>query len=429
MSNLLNRIIITSLIFISLIAGYRPISLGREDLISAYSAITVDGFDFIIVGRALAEGFIGEIISLRNPAYTLISYLDAITGKVGLIFGATISLSLILQIFSLIKIMKFFRLQIVMQNLILLSFFIHWIHFINLYILSDLFSLSIMLLGFYFLVTGLNAINFTRKEFIGILLISVSALGQFYTLLSLGVLILKITNFSINKVIRFKILSIVCFNIFIIVAVRSYWNFLIPHKSVPLNLELIKFNFNMFNFYLNTWFVMFMPLVIPVIIFVMPRIKKDFLYNLSKESLFFKSNVLVIALITFFYQWAESRFSYLLFIFTFVLVIYTVRNNEKIWKDFLYLCTVLTILFSVFWSPTNKWQPRVGETVFFRPWIVERYWETVPFKYYVELRESYCGISGASEKEKRWEQINNSDILRLVVPVRETALFGIRNCL
>ena len=432
MSKLINRLIITALILISLISGYRPISLGRKDLISAYSAITVDGFDFIIAGRALADGFVGRIVSLRNPAYTFISYLDAITGKVGIIFGITISLSLLIQIYSMIKIMKFFNLQVVLQNLILLSFFFHWIHYINIYILSDLFSLSLMLLGLYFLITGINQNIFTKNESIGIFIISISALGQFYTLLSLGILIIKLTNQNIQKSIRLKILLILALNISIVIGIRLCWNLLVPHKSVPLNIELLKLNFNMLNFYSNTWIVMFLPLLISVIILIISNLNfnfKSYLHNYIKESLFFLVNVVVIAIITFFYQWPESRFSYLLFIFTFILVIYTVKNNEKIWKDFMYLCTILTILFSIFWSPVNKWQPRVGESVFFRPWIVERYWESVPFKYYVEIRDSYCKISDISEKKKRWQQINNIEILQMVEPVRETALFGIRNCL
>lgn len=432
MAKLLNQIIIIILILLSLISGYRPISFGQKDLISAYSAITVDGFDFIIVGRALAQGFEGEVVSLRNPAFTLISYLDAITGKIGFIFGATISLSLLLQIYSLIKIMKFFKLNLLLQNLILLSFFLHWIHFINLYILSDLFSLSIMLLGIYFLLTGINENSLTLKEFIGSTLISISALGQFYTLFGFGILLLKILNNNIQRFIRLKILSIVAINILILIMIRLLWNYTVPHKSVPLNFELLKINLNMINFYLNTWTVMFLPIIVSIILIIIPKFKvnfKDRVYNVNKEFIFLFSYVAVIAAITLFYQWAESRFSYLLFIFTFILIIYIVKSNEKIWIDFLYSCTILTIIFSVLWSPINKWQPRVGESVFFRPWIVERYWEAIPFKYYVELRESYCNITNVIEKEKRWEEINNSDILRLVEPVRETALFGIKNCL
>ena len=50
-----------------IIATYRPMSINRKDILESYSAVTVDGFDFIITGRALASGIYTDWPVLRNP--------------------------------------------------------------------------------------------------------------------------------------------------------------------------------------------------------------------------------------------------------------------------------------------------------------------------------------------------------------------------
>jgi hypothetical protein len=57
------------------------------DILASYSAIMVDGFEFIITGRAFAMVILENYPILRNPPYVLLAALDSVLGKSGFISG------------------------------------------------------------------------------------------------------------------------------------------------------------------------------------------------------------------------------------------------------------------------------------------------------------------------------------------------------
>jgi hypothetical protein len=173
------------------IVTYRPLSLNQKDLLESYSAITVDGFDFIITGRALMGGIISDWPVLRNPLFTSISALDSFFGNFGVAFSITIGISLLLQFISLSKLCNYFKLNEITSASIFLVFFMNNIHFIDVYILSDSISLSLMLFGITLIIVKKS----NKSELLGSLLIVFSSLGQFYTLF--GLLFLLIADFSV----------------------------------------------------------------------------------------------------------------------------------------------------------------------------------------------------------------------------------------
>jgi hypothetical protein len=59
---------VVSLVIVqALMAGYRPMNFQGIDILASYSAITVDGFEFIVTGRAFAMGILENYPILRNP--------------------------------------------------------------------------------------------------------------------------------------------------------------------------------------------------------------------------------------------------------------------------------------------------------------------------------------------------------------------------
>ena len=136
-----------------LIVTYRPLSLNRKDIIESYSAITVDGFDFIVTGRALASGIFSNSPVLRNPLFTAISTLDSVLGGIGIAFSVFIGIALSLQFYSISKILKHFQINSIMSASLFIVFFMNNIHFIDVYILSDAISLSLMLYGISLIIT------------------------------------------------------------------------------------------------------------------------------------------------------------------------------------------------------------------------------------------------------------------------------------
>ena len=415
------------------IATYRPLSLDGKDILGSYSAITVDGFDFILTGRAIASGVIVELPVLRNPLFTLISAIDYLIGGIGIAFAFTIGLSLILQYVAISKLIKFYGLSKSISTSILVIFFFNPIHFLDLYILSDSISLSIMMFGIATMIMKKS----NTSEILGVFLIIISALGQFYTLF--GLLFLFVNNriqgmTLINYMKQFlknKNIYLTAILLAFYLLIRKSWTTLIDHKSVPSNFSLLEISFKMFDFYLNTWIVLFIPFII-VILGITFNQNQKLVYFIKTK--FFDSGFIIslfLGILLFFYQWKESRFSYLLVIFIIINLI-LFFHNLKITRSieiYVIFIAILTLVFSVLWSPKDNWQPRVGETRFFRPWITERYWERVPFSYYVELRDQHCTDRNFSSISGKLPEVSDEFVKEMPTPVRDMSKFGIRNCL
>jgi hypothetical protein len=187
----------------------------------------------------------------------------------------------------------------------------------------------------------------------------------------------------------------------------------------------------MFNFYVNTWVVIFIPFIISILyfLFINPiAIVKSIKQNFINSGLYIS---IIVGFFIFFYQWSESRFSYLLFILVTLNVIIALGKGafSKHKNHLLILTAVLTIFFNIFWSPKDNWQPRVGESKFLRPWATERYWERVPFAYYVEIRDKHCLSNEALATTVQVNDLLELDLMELPGPIRDTARFGIENCL
>ena len=428
-SNLILTIVKLAILAQIAIVTYRPLSLNQKDLLESYSAITVDGFDFIITGRALMGGIISDWPVLRNPLFTSISALDSFFGNFGVAFSITIGISLLLQFISLNKLCNYFKLNEITSASIFLVFFMNNIHFIDVYILSDSISLSLMFFGITLIIVKKS----NRSELLGSLLIVFSSLGQFYTLF--GLLFLFMPNHIKIRDIFFRLKQknsiITILAILISFIVRKIWSLQIGHESVPANFSLLKFNINMFNFYINTWVVIFIPFIISLLYF---SFINPVAIVKSIKQYFFKSGLyisIIVGIFIFFYQWNESRFSYLLFIFVMINIIVffgkELLSNHK--NHLLILTAILTIFFNIIWAPKENWQPRVGESKFLRPWVTERYWERVPFAYYVEIRDKYCLSKDNSATIEQMNERFESDLMVLPSPIRDTARFGIANCL
>jgi hypothetical protein len=290
-----------------------------------------------------------------------------------------------------------------------------------------------MMIGIATLIIKKN----NTSEITGVLLIITSALGQFYTLF--GLLFLLVNNRikgmtllnSAKQFLKNKNMYLTAILLAFYLLIRKSWTTLIDHQSVPSNFSLLEVSLKMFDFYLNTWIVLFIPFII-VILGVTFTQNQTLVYFIKTK--FFDSGFIIsffLAILLFFYQWKESRFSYLLVIFI-VINLILFFNNVKITRSiefYVIFIAILTLVFSVLWSPKDNWQPRVGETRFFRPWITERYWEKVPFSYYVELRDQYCTGLNLSSISEILPEVSDEFVKEMPTPVRDMSKFGIRNCL
>jgi hypothetical protein len=107
----------------------------------------------------------------------------------------------------------------------------------------------------------------------------------------------------------------------------------------------------MFNFYLNTWGYFFAPIAISLMF------KKYYKLNfrcLSYEIIASSAVAISFAVLIFFYQWGESRFTYYIWPWAMISFFWVINPIKKIKMTF--VLSSLLIIFS-FLTPDNLWAP------------------------------------------------------------------------
>lgn len=117
---------------------------------------------------------------------------------------------------------------------------------------------------------------------------------------------------------------------------KAAWRALIPHESVPASFSLLRVSPNMINFYWHTWtFVFLLPLIVLLCCLLRHTwllIRKPALRHLQQnpsDANRHRSRVTKLVIVTIatlgtlclFYQWEESRFSFLIYPYLFALTI------------------------------------------------------------------------------------------------------------
>jgi hypothetical protein len=378
----------------ALAAAYRPLSL-KSDILSDYSLITSDGFQWIMQGRALAQGIFDQTWpELRNPGYVLITALDAFLGSAGIAIALSIALALLIQIYVIYFFTYKFSKSHLAASLIALAMILSPIHFIALHVLSDAISVALMLLMLLF---AFKTLNYQKIRFLNLFILSLATpLFQLYTLYPLLILIpfLFFLFFTLQDseqrvAIRNTLVTILSGS-FIGVSLRQLWYYLIPHESSPIQFGLINLSLNNMYFYLNTWAWLIGP------IFFILLITFSFLrFNLKTKNLF---SYYVTALFSiygvsiFFYNWQESRFSYFLTVLSFIIFALTLSKVSSLGLVNLlsFSLAFLLLFFGSILTPTNKWAPEIGEYVYFRPWILHGFWGSPPYAEYINTKHAYC---------------------------------------
>lgn len=417
-------------ISLALAAAYRPLSLNK-DILEDYSLITQDGFQWILQGRALANFIFGEPWpQLRNPGYVLITALDSFLGSQGIAIAISVFLALLIQILVIYKISFVLNNSIFFAGALVLAYILNPIQFIALHVLSDALSIAWMFIVIY----GAFLIFFLEKHIKFLYLASfglVASQFQLYTLFPILFiiifLIIKIKIAQKNNNYYKKALFYVTIGLIAGILLRQLWYKFIDHASTPNQLSLIDFNLANFNFYVNTWGWLIAPLLFLYLIFYLFLKKIKIRKNLFSN--FIISLTLVYSAAIFFYDWQESRFSYFLVGILFICfsIIVSGENRKPMLNTLGVASISIALIFGSVYTPENKWAPKIGESVLWRPWILHGFWGSPPYAEYVVARNKYCVenkfVSSSAEDVVKNEMplITNSD--------PDIGIFAIKNCL
>jgi hypothetical protein len=378
----------------ALAAAYRPLSL-KSDILSDYSLITSDGFQWIMQGRTFAQGIFDQTWpQLRNPGYVLIAALDAFLGSAGIAIAFSLALALLIQIYIVYFFTYKFSKSHLAAGFIALAMILSPIHFVALHVLSDALSVALMLLMLLFAFKTLNG---QKISLLYLFILSlVTPLFQLYALYPLLILIpfLFLLFFTFKDsdqraAVKNSLIAVLS-GLLIGLSLRQLWYYMIPHDGSPNQFGLVGFSYNNIYFYFNTWAWLIGPILFMLLIifsFLRFKIKAKSLFSYYVMVLF-----LIYGVSIFFYDWQESRFSYFLTTFSFVIFALTLSKitSPGLVNTLSLSLAFLILVFGSILTPTNKWAPEIGEYVYFRPWILHGFWGSPPYAEYVNTKLTYC---------------------------------------
>jgi hypothetical protein len=422
---------------------WRSVSL-TTSLLGTSSTISPDGFDWIIQGRALAAGFDGDLPVLRNPGFVVVSAADALAGGKGLVLATCTSLALVGQWVAFTGALRIAHVAPLPRFALVLFYFLSFIHFVDLYVLPDSIAVALLMMSLY---CGLRGLTERRLKWIvtGVLLGAGGATFQLYAAagivgILLALLLARHRDLVSTRFVATIIGATVAFSAGF-AAVKFVWERAIPHASVPRQLDLIEASLVMVPFYLNLWFITFLPLIALALIGrLRPRKSPDSWRLATNTTMLFAAYaptaVLLVGL-ALLYQWPESRFSYsYIGIVTVILGTALFGPDDPVsGRDQLpsveaaksRLLVGLTLAVALILTPANAWQPRLEQLRVGAPWFAHGFHSPAPYAWYEAARAELC---------KSQTRPSPSDIDAVLSDLRLTddygrmiARFGLANCL
>ena len=254
-----------------------------------------------------------------------------------------------------------------------LGYFYFWV-------LSDTLCMALMMVSVVLLIY----FNDSHKKLFLVLafLFSLSAgLTQTYGMipfLILATLLFKDTVIF-NRQPSWGLLLSVCFNLLLWFFLQKCWETVIPHIVRPTNFELLHLGIGMAAFYFNVWSFVFLPLT-PVVLAMFIQISQA---GLDLKGIWIKICVIVMFFmsITFFYQWSDSRFTFIYIPLIFMMLLALIQSNKKskLSSVTLVISAVLYGITGFFVAPSSYWGPKIStlEIAPHKTWLVQA-WLAVP---------------------------------------------------
>ena len=352
------------IIIISISFGIKFYYLSNGNVLNFYPLISPDGFDWYTEGAYLYNHILHESLLplnvLRPPFFVILTSLDYMLGERGLILALSYSLSFVVTYFSIIWIIenknknknKNKNAWYLIAVLIAVTF--HPINFHKAYLLADSIGVSLSLLSIVFFISFQNYKNY-KYFFSAFIFALMGGLTQTYAAIPFIIFVsiyILYNLLTIKKDIFFPTLYLLIFIATYLIIIIS-WRDFIPHSVTPKNFTLLKFNLNMTTFYLNVWLYYFAPFILFV---VLAKNQITFIKKIDRVNLSLFFIILSVALLCFFYQWTDARFSYILWPWAIIFFFKTVKpkNNRKG-----FILILILFLLSSSLVPGSFWGPRV----------------------------------------------------------------------
>jgi hypothetical protein len=439
-------VLVVLLLSLSILRGYRH----GVDILSHYGAISSDGFDWIIEGRALAAGvFTGWPIQ-RNPGYVALTAGDALAGGDGIVIIGAAALAVSVQWLLIRSLLHRFAVSHLIVVGLSIVFAVAFIQFVSYYVLSDSVAVAWLLASVLLLARALDTRSI-RWFGAGVACAVVGSQFQTYALMPVLCAVVVSTVLAVTggatgaRRFWFSSLCISALGVVAVAVSRAVWRASIGHSAVPEQLTLLKLSTGMLPFYEDVWLLVFLPLAVGIVLAlalrpvlgqgaypVVPIISTR--HAISARFVYLVITLLCIA--TFFYQWPESRFTYSFFGLacvgagTFISRISVGGGARRLGLAAATSMAITSVVLANSAYPLNVWQPvfSLGERA--SPGIRPVLPSAAPYAWYSGAVTLTCSQGAQRGMQRSFSDQAISQMLPPLSPYElKIGLFGIRHCL
>ena len=371
--------IITAISFLYFILIAR---LTNGNLLNSFPFISQDGFDWLFEGKYIEIALSRRSLSglplpyaLRQPVFVGISTVDAVLGSRGLFVITSLAISLFLTMLLVFGTLKLLGVSTRIALWGILLFIFNPLGYYRFWILSDQIAIMFMHLSTFLLL--LSDEGSKRKRYIqGAAAAVVGGWTQVYALIPYGLatIIFIVVKRAKSGLWDFKLFYLSGLALTIWGILLVLWYKIIPHETNINQFALLGLNLNMANFYINTLSFAFIP-YIPLVAYTALEFTRGNRIVLGTNEALIVAVVVCFAILSFFYQWPEARFTFLYAGYVVILACVALQKipggSAKGVVGAVSLA--LTLFVSLLVVPGNYWQPNLREIRFDfeRSWLAQ----------------------------------------------------------
>lgn len=367
--------------------------LGRlaagNDFLNSYTFVPADGFDWFYEGAVLSDRFRGYCTPvlwiLRDPVFVLICALDELLRARGLVVIFAHTLSFLATGAILLQAARFYDAPWAVVAAVTLIMLVQPLNYVRLFVLADPLAVGLLTASAYAMLRHLrtpSGVTLTVSAVFALL----GGLTQTYAAIPfiVGVAVDGIARAHSRKGLLelggVLVAFAACF-----VSLKLAWRAAVAHDDVQTSFNFLQLSFQMTRFYATVWSLVYAPLLPLSGTALLSWFRGG--RRFSAEVLFLGTTVCVFAFLSFFYAWAEARFTFIYQPIVFLLLLAfssrdasaKVPTPARPWRfaDAAALCSAVLVAGSVaitplayYGAPTLGWRPRNSwllETWFARP--------------------------------------------------------------
>jgi hypothetical protein len=359
--------------------------LRRGDLFNSYPFISDDGFDWIQQGLALYQHVLGidrePWPMLRNPIYVVVGAIDFALGASGSVIIFSHAGGVFMALWPIGGLARKLGYATHTIAAIVMAQYFVGLGYLRLWILSDTLCIGLMTWSVCLLAIYQLQHNRPLMPASSAALASIAGLTQTYGIIpfcTTGTVLVLWGYLKSREVNRVMIAAVIAVPLSTFSLLKS-WQLAIPHGLRPPQFELMQLSFDMLPFYLNVWSTTF-PILLPLLALTY-KFRRDRGIRIAPLEAGMLASVLAFVLLSFFYQWPESRFTFIYLSIVTVAIILLCAPCH--WSDHapqrLLMDRAVAIAFGVsalsglFVVPGNYWRPTVRNTFvsWSRAWVGE----------------------------------------------------------